>query len=247
MAQDSKSWRKIVCFVCSGKNERIFKRLYEEISEENDRFYFYESALDLIKDVTLKNIAADLILLEYKIFKGFSEMLYMILKGQSIKLPVILLDFRRAIQNSVVKWVSENEFVLEMQVSDKIIEILKKIEAFILAENIFDDFPDNEQKNPPKEKQIPLKTFDLPPATNNLLSYFYQNRSREISLEEIENFLNIKTKSKLMRRNVAYSYISRLRKNCDSGCQKMKIIRPRKGFYQLLILKNPERKEGDDQ
>ena len=102
-----------MCFVCSGKNEQIFKRLYEEISEENDRFYFYESALDLIKDVTLKNIAADLILLEYKIFKGFSEMLYMILKGQSIKLPVILLDFRRAIQNSVVKWVSENEFVLD--------------------------------------------------------------------------------------------------------------------------------------
>ena len=67
-----------MCFVCSGKNEQIFKRLYEEISEENDRFYFYESALDLIKDVTLKNIAADLILLEYKIFKGFSEMLYMI-------------------------------------------------------------------------------------------------------------------------------------------------------------------------
>ena len=209
------------------------------ICNDGDDFLFYESGLELIKDLSSGYVSPDLILLEYKVFRNFEDVMYRLLKSMDLKIPVVMTGPSCQSRLALARCVSENEFALDFQIPCQTIRKIEKICTFIREKCIFDDLSEIVLN----ENTVPLKDFELPPVENNLLAFFYENRSRELSVEELEKQLDVKAESKIVRKNVVYSYISRLRNDFNKNLlSQMKIVRTKKGFYQLIISK----KEGED-
>ena len=227
-------------FVCAGKNKVLFERLYSEIFEIGDSFYYYEDGLELLNDLSSQRISPDLVLLEQKLYKSFLPLFYEVLKSKEVKIPLILLGVHTPNgENQVPLWISENEFQYDIQTMHTMIPILKKIdeksailwkkadslEKSSFKESISEDFIENfSRKN------------SLTPAISSLLSFFCENKFRDVSLEEIEEKVTLLSNTDLSRKNVAYANISRLRKNLNKipKCP-LDLIRTKKGCYRLII------------
>lgn len=229
-----------MCFVCSGRKRNTFELLYQEVSSSDDVFIFYESGLSLLKDLICKNISADLLLLEYSLYQGFSDFFYDVLLAKNMKIPIILIGNPFLKRKSLAqRWISENELYYDVQTFHTLRHILQRITEALGLEMIHRlFFEEAAESSAPKKAnlvEIIRKKTALTPVVSNLLNFFYKNRRREISIREIENLLHIAAKSEKIRKNVVYAYISKLRKCVEtvSFCS-IEIVRTRKGFYQLI-------------
>ena len=244
-------------FICSGRNENFYKLLFQKTAEASDDFFYYEEGLKLLQEILADRINYDIIILDWELYKGFSDLIYSILNSREKKIPILLVGDKEVSQNErVCNWLSENEIQYDNAFFEKMIPLFKKISANLECEDLKDLL--NEEAS--QSEIIPLKRPNENPSiqsmensitqfpddffeTNrfstsdrNLFNLFYSNQSREISLEEIGRHLNINAENEKSWRNQTYVYISRLRQTIkNSNKRKVKILRTRKGFYKLFL------------
>ncbi|MBQ9206836.1 MAG: helix-turn-helix domain-containing protein [Treponema sp.] len=238
-----------MCFVCSGRSRNAFKILFQKISDTRDGFVFYDTGLSLLKGLSSCNSSDTLIMLDYDLYKGFSDFIFDFLRVKQLKIPMILIgNPLRDARNSPERWICENELQYDVQTLHTLQPLLKKISCQFETEEIqslFKNICPVSENSPPtllkteSEKINPVemlrRSVDLPPSIFHIFSYFYKNRRREVSLIEIENLLALKSDSSVVRKNSAYSYISRLRKYMENSATcTFRLIRTQKGFYQLV-------------
>lgn len=252
-------------FACSGRSKIFFEKLCRKIFDERGGFAFYESGLCMLNELASKKIQPDFILIDNELYKNFSDLFYEVLFMKQIRIPVLPFERNEESgEKRVLSWISGNEFRLEIQTIHKFRGIFERIDRAledscgineeIFAQNEFvplalrpkssrepEKFPDGAEIPVEKiEKIREIENFiienEIPPSDSKLLSFFYKNRHRDVSIEEIEETLHAGGKIERARKNIAYAYISRLKKRFkNSRPDTIKIVRTRKGFYKLLL------------
>lgn len=221
--------------------------LYQSFSNENDDFSFFEDGLALVrKAMSRTSEDDDMILLDYDLYKGFSDVIYEVLNSKQLKIPLISIgEPERNETERVSWWISINELKYDVQTFHTLVPVLKKISASL--EDI--DFHGISENQTAAVPALPLKPVKrnfiedfrknnaLPPSIYNLLAFLYKNRSHEISIDDIVEHLNIKGNNEKEKKNAAYAYISRLRKFIDgtTSC-KVELLRTRTGYYRLFLM-----------
>ena len=234
-------------YLCSGKCKKVFEMLYQSFSNENDDFSFFEDGLALVrKAMSRTSEDDDMILLDYDLYKGFSDVIYEVLNSKQLKIPLISIgEPERNETERVSWWISINELKYDVQTFHTLVPVLKKISASL--EDI--DFHGISENQTAAVPALPLKPVKrnfiedfrknnaLPPSIYNLLAFLYKNRSHEISIDDIVEHLNIKGNNEKEKKNEAYAYSSRLRKFIDgtTSC-KVELLRTRTGYYRLFLM-----------
>lgn len=243
-----------MCFVCSGKDRRLFDALYLRVAGQGDGFVFCEDGLSLLRTMLFDSVPADVILLDYDLYKGFADFIFNLLDSKRLKIPLILIGGTDERGNALVShWISENEFQYDVQdfhsmipVFLKIAEALESDEVRLLlaqngsAETCAGGVNETAPQTAKSAKRNMLADFRMEnpcaPSVYKLLSFLYKNRRREISIEEIARHLNLSCGTEVARRNSVYSYISRLRKClADTPMCAFELLRTRTGYYRLLM------------
>ena len=242
-------------YLCSGKCKKVFEMLYQSFSNEKDLFNFYEDGLALMQSAVSRTSEESMILLDYELYKGFSDVIYDVLKARQLKTPVLLIgEPGRNERERVNRWISINELKYDVQNFHLLVPLLKKISSAV--ENL--KIPSESHSAVPaaaavpavsSATAIPLKTVQrnfmaafrknasIPPSIYNLLDFLYKNRNRDVSIDEIADHMKIHGSTEKERKNTAYAYISRLRKAIASpdGCQ-VDVMRIRTGYYRLFFM-----------
>ncbi|MBQ8013274.1 MAG: hypothetical protein IJ257_02605 [Treponema sp.] len=238
-------------FVCSGVNKKVFEFLYEEIYEDGDTLTYSPDILSLLRDLFFEKFYADIIFLEHENHKSFLDFIYYLLNSKDLKIPLIVIgNPEMDEQRRLGYWISENEFQYDVQNLHLLIPLFRKISSALESEVIknlickpaepltADKLSKKIYENTKKKSNLELfrGKNELPPSVYNLLLFLYKNRAREVSIEEIEMQLNIECKSKKIRKNAAYAYISRLRKcmKASPACE-LRLLRTRTGYYKLFL------------
>ena len=247
-----------MCYVCSGQNKKIFELLYKRFATETDTFVYFDSGMDLLSSLTSGAVHADILLLDFTVYKSFCDFIYDFLKSRNLKIPIILLGkFLTSEKNLPARWISENEFRYETQTLHTLAPVLKKINNALSDEAIeryFSRYRYSDEANSlwfekiaaagEKQKITKSKNLiefvrrktNLPPSVFNLFKFLYKNRRREVSIEEIEKVMNITSKCEKIKKNAAYAYISRLRKSIEKLPEDIiELVRTRKGYYKLIV------------
>ena len=242
-----------VHFISSGRTKSSFELLYQKIAQDGDSLSFYENGMTLLREMSLSletDSAPDampksLLLLDYALYKGFSDFIFDFLRLKNILIPIVLINpFAHASDMLPLQWISENEFQYDYPNLHALYPILKKINDALKDTEIVRAFENTpfaleSEKTAPAVKN-PIERMQnhahLSPSVYNLLNFFYKNRRREISITEIETHLRIASDCPKARKNAAYSYIARLRKCIGSAPScSLKVLRTRSGHYKLLL------------
>lgn len=237
-------------FLCSGKCKKLFEILYRQISVGCDKFNFYEDGMNLICAAIKEKSDSALILVDYELYKGFIDTIYDILKSQNLKIPLILIDDpRHDTSERVNYWISINEFKYDIQTLHLLAPLFTKIsEALelpaikkLILEYSQDETPELVNFVPAKTCNLNLLS-DFPqkncltPTIYSLLSFFYQNRCREVSIDEIASYMGINAQNDKSRRNAVYAYLARLRKFIErDSLGQVELLRTRTGYYKLFL------------
>ncbi|WP_294429768.1 hypothetical protein [uncultured Treponema sp.] len=244
-------------FLCSGRERKPFEVLCGLLSDERVSLDFCEDGLSLLQKVILGAHHPDVIILDYALYKGFSELIFNLLASKNLIIPVLL--FGEKVQGKdamIANWISDNELHFNNQTFHDKILLFNKISLALqndelksllytppLLKNDFEDLP----ASLPSEKLIVkskrenllehvLNKNSFSPSVFHLLSFMYKNRRREVSIDEISSCLDLSGKSEKSRKNVTYAYISRLRKSLMKiPLCPLCLVRPRTGFYRLIL------------
>lgn len=234
--------------VCSGNNKKVFETLFHLIGKSDDVFGFFKDGLLLLKSIVYDSKLPDLIILEYETYRNFTDFIYNVLKAKKLIIPVILIGIPELKSEALAcHWLAENEYLYDVHNLHPMIPLFRKIaDALDLSElkslhtedyvcDLFHSFENHDEAiQSPMEHFRQNKSFS--PVIFNLLDYMYKNRSREVSLSEIGDLLNINTADEKRRKNIVYSYIARLRKNMnEKSVRGLKVLRTRTGYYKLFL------------
>ena len=238
-------------FLSSGKCKKVFEMLYRRVYNGGDKFSFFEDGLSLIREVLNEKNEAAIIFMDYDLYKGFTDVIYDILKSKNLKIPIILIgDPKRKTTERMNFWVAVNEFQYDIQTLHLMTTLFKKItealECSEIKKLIFET--DNTGENSVLELSPPVKTVkknvlepfrkdaNLPPSIYNLLAFLFKRRCREVSVDEIASYMNINGTDEKSRKNAVYAYIAKLRKciDCTPRC-KLEVLRTRRGYYKLVL------------
>ena len=226
------------------------KRLFfQAFAEKSDSFTFCETGLILLNTVLENKTGFDLIIQEYELYKNFSSLIYDIFRSKRIKIPIIAVgDKKLSPDDFETFWISRNEYELDIQSLHSLLPLFKKISTCLGQAEIKNIFYDTSFSAPFFSELSVLKqnrqsfmdyinkNTCFPPSAVNLLTFLYENRYREVSIEEIIIYLNIRAANDRSSHNSAYCYLSRLRKMIDRAPQCPVIIRrTKKGFYRLIV------------
>lgn len=233
-------------YISSGKNEKAFGLLFQKICGRGDTFEFHPDGLSLLKSLPETDDAGVLIILEYDVFKGFSDFIFDFLSMRGLRIPLILVGnppLRTGEQS--MRWISENEFQYDVQNFHLLHPLLRRVSDALRSDEVHAVFSEKDSlretawrlrgpaKNPIAAVQ---EKINLPAAAYNLLCFLYKNRLRDVSVSEIERHLFTAAGSDMARRNVVYAYISRIRKSFEKLPVRMiEIVRTKKGFYRLFF------------
>lgn len=188
--------------------------------------------------------------MEYEVYKGFVDTIYDILKSQNLKIPLILIDEpKRESSERVNYWISINEFKYDIQTLHLLAPLFTKIsealEVLEIKELMVDCF---QAENSKLRSLMPAKSCNLnflsifrhknclSPTIYNLFFFLYQNRCREVSVDEIASYMGINTQNDKSRRNTVYAYLARLRKFIETDSLiHVELLRTRIGYYKLFL------------
>ncbi len=237
-------------FVFLGQNRSLFNLLKTYVCGENDSFSHFDDGLSLLKILILNDSGVDLILLEHDRYKGFADFFFILLSSRNLIIPLVYIGASNSGEHGrIAEWISENEIQYDIQTLHSFLPAFNKISSALEKPDIksllekppsSDKFNTEEKLLVRKSKLCPVDVLrnqtDLTGPAYYLLKFLYKNRCREVSINEIEDFLNLNGGNEKTRKNVIYAYISRLRKCIDSvPLCKMEILRTRRGFYKLLL------------
>lgn len=238
-----------MCFICSGRNRKVFEMLYEMISKVGDEFVFYEDLLLLLDMVVFGGIKSDLLLLDYELHWKSIDFIYNLFESNKLAIPVIMIGGPELpVDAQVGKWISENEFRYDTQNLHYLIPLFRKIFSAEKSDELKKLMPDSKKtsaaSNELRLRERPLrnlmesfrKNADMPPSIYNLLIFLYKRHGKEVSIDEILSYLNQNHSSGMFCRKSAYSYIARLRKCIKSSpfCD-IELMRTRTGYYKLFL------------
>ncbi|MBR1722804.1 MAG: helix-turn-helix domain-containing protein [Treponema sp.] len=226
-------------FLCSGRNEGPFKILFDKVSVKSDSYLFCQNGLSLLDELLMSRTRADLIILEWDLYRTFSDVIFNVLKSKNMKIPLILIGKKESDCGKLLAdWISLNELKYDIQILESCYQVLKRIS---LAVELLDMGRNVQVQVPLKKKnRNTIEIFaiknSLSPSAVKLFTYLYKNRLREVSVAEIASFMKIQGSDAIAVRNATYSYISRLRKCIEKtySCS-VKIMRTRSGHYKLFL------------
>ena len=238
-------------FLCSGKCKKVFEMLYRRVYNGGDKFSFFEDGLSLIREVLNEKNEISIIFMDYDLYKGFTDVIYDILRSKNLKIPIILIgDPKRKCSERMNFWLAINEFQYDIQTLHLMTPLFKKItealECTEIKKLIFEteksgDIPSMELSPPVKTvRKNVLEPFrkdaNLPPSIYNLLAFLFKRRCHEVSVDEIARYMNINGSDEKSRKNAVYAYIAKLRKCIDGNPRcSLEVLRTRRGYYKLVV------------
>lgn len=233
-----------IVFAGKRKSLYVLRFIASSVAQQGDSCEFYSSLQELMNEIKM-NPCIDLFVFDFRLYNICHDYVSGMLEQRRLKIPIIFYNDPLITSDALVAyWLSRNQKAFSPKTIDKYTSVFKRLHEAIEDPSIrpFIDvfqplftFNSAEQKNPvpvqsPQRSENPI----LPPSLANLFDFFYQNRNRNLSLDEISQHI-FGTQDSNGTLSTVYSYISRLKKYLSADRQKgLKLVRVGRGTYRLL-------------
>ena len=123
--------------LCSGQGRKAFELLCGFLSDEEMYLDYCKDGLSLFQKVIYEVQHPEVIILDYALYKGFSDLIFNLLASKNLKIPVILLGEKvHGVEQRISSWISENEFQFDLQSLHEKVPLFKKISLALENEEL---------------------------------------------------------------------------------------------------------------
>lgn len=146
-------------------------------------------------------------------------------------------------------WIGQNEIYYQTKFPSEYLDFLDKLNKTICAPDIKRHIAllqppvplgQFQEENSDFKEQLNLLEFriqnNLSPVLFRLFEFMYKNRTKDLTLKELEKALFNRRRSFFGHKSSVYSYISRLKTSLGAeGTSGVRILRSSKGCYRLIV------------
>ena len=237
-----------LCFLT--REENVCRLIMSRLESKDCECYLQNDWGALFVELQKSDCKIDMIVSDFTLVGTCNFSLFDSLAELGRKIPVIYYnDPAPDDAERVQHWIGQNELCYKGKFPQKFVEILEKLNEIVCDCSVkqhisllqppvpvgFEKLRIMEEKRDLDLVQFRFRN-NLSPAIFNLFEFMYRNRTRELSLKEIEKALFGRRKSFLRHRASVYSYISRLRTQIETDfASKVRILRSGKGCYRMIV------------
>lgn len=237
-----------ICFLTREKN--VCRLIMERLENSGCRCYLQDDWSLLYKSIQDFNCQIDMIVCDFTLISGCCFNLFESIFEMGKKIPIIYYnDPSSPDDERINQWISQNELYYQFNFPKNCIPTLKKLNEIICDPSVKRHIsllqpavPVGWEKLRGSETQREIDLLDfrfrnnLSPVLFQLFEYMYKNRTKDMSLSELEKVLFRSKKNFFDHKSSVYSYISRLKNQIETdSATKIKIFRSSRGCYRMVV------------
>ncbi|MDD5789671.1 MAG: hypothetical protein PUE30_04015 [Spirochaetia bacterium] len=238
-----------ICFLTH--EESVCRLIMERLEKFGFRCFLQNDWNVLYSELQAPQCRIDLLVCDFMLTSTCCFNLFEAIIEAGKKIPVIYYnDPSFGDLERVNHWISQNEIYYQSAFPSKYLDFLDKLNKTVCDPRIKRHISllqppvpldGTEEENAGAEEKLNLVEFrlrnNLSPVLYRLFEFMYKNRTKDLTLKELEKALFSRRRSFFGHKSSVYSYISRLKTSLGAGeTSNVRILRSSRGCYRLIVL-----------